>query len=132
VVGRESFDAVGFDIGMIPLKEIRSRLMLIGDRGWFQNYKDYTKKFPGGAWQAENVIKLEKDSFWGFTGDDEIKSIRDWENDLRDKYNKPDGQPVGNQRNDPLPGFSRELDFLDVAHIAMSVFLHQTTEGEQK
>jgi Protein-glutamine gamma-glutamyltransferase len=130
-IGSAAYDATGQYIGSIPMITLNSKTMLIGDRGWFQNYTDYTQKVPQGFWQAENVIKVTNNLYWGFTGDNLLKTTKEWEVKLRNAYNNPNGQQTGKQRNDPLPGFTRGFDFIDVAAIAMSAFLYQTTEMEQ-
>jgi hypothetical protein len=138
IIGSAAYDATGQYIGSIPITKVKSKTMLIGDRGWFQNYTDYKKKYEeysngdeAGDWQAENVIKVANNIYWGFTGDNLLKTTREWEADLREAYNKPGGQTFGRQRHDPLPGFTGGFDFIDVAEIAMSVFLYNTTEMEK-
>jgi hypothetical protein len=130
-IGSAAYDATGQYIGSIPMTKSNSKLMLIGDRGWFQNYLDYTQKVTQGFWQAENVIKVTNNLYWGFTGDNLLKTTKEWEVKLRNAYNNPNGQQTGRQRHDPLPGFTGGFDFIDVGAIALPVFLFQTTEMEQ-
>ncbi len=141
-IGKAAYDATGQYIGSIPTINVNSKSMLIGDRGWLQNYTDYKKKYEDysfkttqkisqGYWQAENVIKVTSNLYWGFTGDNLIRTSKEWEAHLREAYNKPGGQTFGRQRQDPLPGFTGGFDFIDVGAIALPVFLYQTTEMEQ-
>ena len=66
IIGKAVFDGVGFTQDIQPdefdgLKKQPMSNMLSGDRGWIRNFEDYLKKVPGGAWQAENVIKIAND-----------------------------------------------------------------------
>jgi hypothetical protein len=98
-----------------------------GDLGWFPNYADYLSKvqrFKSQGFQAENVVKIGQDQFWGFTGVNEVHNQKDWEDELREAYNAPDGQRAGKQRHGRIPGFLRPItiDFLNVANISSQLF----------
>jgi hypothetical protein len=100
--------------------------MLVGDSGWIQNYDDYLLEVqdnPEGdaAYQAENVIKVASDKFWGHIGENyqrSVKSSAEWEIELRKAYNKISEK----KRNDRIPGHDGEAKFLNVADLAMRLF----------
>lgn len=129
VVGKTAFDAVGFteDIPSDSPDELKKQPMsnmLLGDRGWIRNFDDYLGKYPGGAWQAENVIKIKNDLYWGF-GDPPPKSEVGWKNRLREIYNQ--GLNPEERRNEQVPGFDGEIVFVDVAYIAEVIFSYNIT-----
>jgi hypothetical protein len=130
VIGKDAFDGVGFTEN-IQLDEFAGLTnqpmsnMLIGDRGWIRNYADYLEKYERGAWQAENVIKVDRDLYWGF-GDKPPKSEMGWMNRLREIYNQ--GLKPEERRNEPVPGFDGNIIFLDVAYIAEVVFSYNITD----
>jgi Protein-glutamine gamma-glutamyltransferase len=132
VVGAEAFDGVGYNEDALPeisLKKQQISRLLLGDRAWIRNHKDYIDKFPGGAWQAENVIKVGNDKFWGFGVDSPIKSEKSWEDQLKNAYNK--NLTKDKQRFDKVLGFDGEIKFLDIAKIARTIFLFKISEMEQ-
>jgi hypothetical protein len=130
IIGKDAFDGVGFTEDIQPdefagLKKQPMSNMLNGDRGWIRNYPDYLAKYEGGAWQAENVIRINNDLYWGF-GDPPPKSETGWKNRLREIYNqslKPE-----ERRNEPVPGFDGEIIFIDVAYVAEVVFSYNITD----
>lgn len=134
VVGTAAFDAVGFTEN-IPLdapdglKKQSMANMLVGDRGWIRNFDDYLAKYPGGAWKAENVIKIANDLYWGFGDPDSrgkrSKSEMGWKNRLREIYNQ--GIKPEERRNEQVPGFDGEIVFVDVAYIAEVIFSYNIT-----
>lgn len=130
IVGSTAFDAVGFTQN-IPSDESESlkrqsmSSMSNGDRGWIRNYSDYLDKNPTGAWQAENVIKIDNDLYWGF-GDPPPKSETGWKNKLREIYNS--GLKPEERRTDPVPGFDGDIVFIDVAYVAEVIFSYHITE----
>lgn len=129
-VGNKTFDAVGFTQN-IPsdepetLKKQSMSNMRPGDRGWIRNFSDYVDKYPNGAWQAENVIKIDNDLYWGF-GDAPPKSETGWKNRLREIYNQ-ELRPE-ERRNEQVPGFDGDIVFVDVAQIAEVVFSYRITK----
>lgn len=74
----------------------------------------------GGAYQAENVIKVGRNRFWGFIEAPRkgIKTAQEWEKHLREEYKKVGGNP--NQGR--FPGFDGEIRFVDVAEVAIKLF----------
>ena len=107
------------------IKNILIEDMFIGDEGHFPNYDGWETYHPdpaSWAWQAENIIKVEPNRFWGYVGTKEytVKSKQEWEERLREEYNKLDSP----KRFDGIPGLERpiEVRFLDVARIAMQLF----------
>jgi hypothetical protein len=128
LIGSDLFDKLddsartGFSSRRGPINS-----MLDGDIGWFPNYSGYlskVQKFKNQAYQAENVVRVGADQFWGFTGENEVHDQNGWERQLRDAYNAPDGTPAGTQRHGPIPGFSRpiRIDFFNVAQIGSQLF----------
>ena len=131
IVGASAFNglSLGTNIPQVknPVKKSVSQ-MKIGDRGWIQNYIDYTAKIPGGAYQAENVIKVGNDLYWGFVGENVILSEAEWKAELRKEFNKY-VQPQ-EQRTAEVPGFTGFFDFIDVAAVAWGVFRFNITERD--
>ena len=127
-IGHKAFDAVGFTQN-VPTDETLTKQpisnMLAGDRGWIRNFSDYIDKNPTGAWQAENVIKIDKDLYWGF-GDPPPKSETGWTNKLREIYNS--GLKKEAQRNEQVPGFDGDIIFVDVAQVIQIVFAYNIME----
>jgi hypothetical protein len=104
----------------------------IGDWGPIRNYKDYRAKVPGGAYQAENVIKVANNLFWGFDNPPKKLSFQGWEDELRTQYNA--FIDSNQQRHDPIPGFDpkhNSVKSFDVAKIAMRVFKQREDQRKQ-
>jgi hypothetical protein len=115
------FDKLGWSEGTLPLLPSTSTAgnMLLGDAAWFPNYGDYLALPGGGGYQAENVIKVGPNRYWGFVGSNKITSLQGWKKELRERY----VEAGGSKRTDDIPGYeSLSTRSLDVATIAMSVF----------
>jgi transposase len=115
------FDQLGLSEGNLPLVERNGGpgSMLLGDTAWFPNYQDYLGLPKAGAFQAENVIKVGANRYWGFIGTNNITSSQGWKRDLCNAYVDAGGA----RRTDPIPGFGNlSIRFLDTARGAMSVF----------
>ncbi len=82
-------------------------------------------KNPSGAWQAENVIKIDNDLYWG-VGDAPPKSEMGWKNRLHEIYNQP--LKPEERRSEPVPGFDGDIVFIDIAYIAEVVFSYNITK----
>lgn len=110
------------DIYGVLSTKIRSlATMLIGDAAWIENYDDYKIQPNKGAYQAENVIKVGRDKFWGHIGEtyaNSVKSANGWERHLRNKYN----EIAEKKRSDKIPGHGGDARFLNVALIGMKLF----------
>ncbi len=95
--------------------------MLLGDLAYIKNYPEY-RNMVGGAYIGENVIKVGRGQFFGWTGHnwrEGVKTIAQWERHLQDEFNLARGIVP---RADPVPGFTGEITFADVAKISMMVF----------
>ncbi|HEX8000313.1 MAG TPA: RHS repeat-associated core domain-containing protein [Pyrinomonadaceae bacterium] len=135
VLGGSTFNALGYQSSNVPIDQYQGKLsdMLAGDWGYFQNYDDYTDKLTelglgNGAYQGENFIKIGDDRYFGFPLG--VKSESDWLITLRDAYNRPlNKDPMGKQRNDPLPGFDGYIKFIDVPKVGMDAFNYRNRKG---
>jgi hypothetical protein len=122
------YNLLGIDdiFAILTSRKTTLRNMLVGDSGWIQNYDDYLLEVQDNpesdaAYQAENVIKVASDKFWGHIGESyqqSVKSSAEWEIELRKAYNKI----ADKKRNDRIPGHDGEAKFLNVANIAMRLF----------
>ncbi len=74
-----------FEYNLLGINDVLSSLlkrksslreMLIGDSGWIQNYDDYFTHDSNGPFQAENVIKIASDKFWGQIGENYRQSVK--------------------------------------------------------
>lgn len=107
--------------GVLSTKQRSLATMLIGDSAWLENYDDYKIQPNKGAYQAENVIKVGRDKFWGHIGEsyaNSVKSAAGWEIHLGNEYNKI----AEKKRNDKIPGHGGDARFLNIAFIGMKVF----------
>ncbi len=120
VLKSNEFDDLGLTYRSIPLVEKRGTpgQMLLGDGGFVANYTDYLRLHPGGGYQGENIIKVGSGRFWGFGTEIPVRSIRQWEEELRRAYNE--GLSVG--RTDPLPGFTGNILFFNTSKLGMNIF----------
>lgn len=115
----KEFDELGFDEENLPARPQGTLgSMLVGDAGWIVNYPDYLDRHPFGAFQAENVIKVGRNRFWGYIGHNSYRSGASWEQFLREQYNTG----LATKRSDKIPGFDGDVVFLDVPKITMRVF----------
>lgn len=122
------YNLLGIDdiFGILKSRKASLREMLLGDSGWIQNYDDYLLEVQDnpesdGAYQAENVIKVAANKFWGHIGESYQRSVKtpaEWENKLREAYN----QIARRKRFDRVPGHDGEAKFLNAAEIAMKLF----------
>jgi len=112
--------------GILSKKKGTLATMLTGDSAWIRNYSDYLDQVQDnpedmGAYQAENVIKVGRNMFWGHIGEpyrESVKTAQQWEIKLREAYNRI----ADKKRADRLPGHDGEVRFLNVSDLAMRLF----------
>lgn len=128
VLGGKTFDKLGYGSTSVPMDQFSGNLgeMLVGDWGFFQNYDDYGAKMeqlniPLPPYQGENFIKLGDDAYRGLPNEG-TRTETQWDEALRNAYNKPRGVPEGLQRTEKTPGFDNFIKFIDVATVASDSF----------
>jgi len=87
----------------------------IGDYGAFANDDLYLSVHPGGGWQAENVINVGPNLFWGHPGGSHTSE--QWIKKLISAFN--DGSPY---QITEIPGWRGRVAFFDNAKIGMKNF----------
>ena len=114
------FDELGYSYRRFPVAERRGTAaqMLLGDASFIANYPDYLSKHPGGGFQGENIVKVGAGRYWGYGTDVPVRSISQWETELRRAYNSG----LGVARTDALPGFTGNILFFDTAQVGMNIF----------
>jgi Protein-glutamine gamma-glutamyltransferase len=126
MVGDKTFNDLGYQIGQTPIQTQRVKnINEVKNGDWiaFDNYPDYTSRMKKlgqeGAWQAENVIKIGNDRYWGHGANDiDGKSEVEWKTELKNAYN----MQFGTTKKSPLPGFNGNVSFIDVSKVATDLF----------
>ena len=72
-------------------------------------------------YQGESFIKLGDNAYRGLPNMG-TRTESEWDQVLRDAYNKPQGRPEGLQRAEKTPGFGGNIKFIDVAKVATDAF----------
>lgn len=101
-----------------------------GDWIRFDNFPDYIEKAGKYAtWQAENVVKIGDDKYWGHgAGDKNGLSEKQWLEALRENYIR-DTNTSADQVKDLPPGYAKnEVWFVDVAKVASDLFNYRASQ----
>ncbi len=126
MVGDKTFNDLGYQIGQTPIQTQRVKnINEVKNGDWiaFDNYPDYTNRMKKlgqeGAWQAENVIKIGNNRYWGHGANDlDGKSEVEWKTELKNAYN----MQFGTTKKSTLPGFSGNVSFIDISKVATDLF----------
>jgi hypothetical protein len=133
-IGVKTFNELGYDISYVPL-DIRTvsdiKDTKNGDWVRFDNYPDYTERMNGGgAWAAENAIKVGADRFWGHPDQPNASRTEEqWLKEL-DKYYREDtkASPIGK-----VPGYANDdVRFIDVSKLATDLFNYRAAQTSRR
>ena len=109
----------------LPLDKIQP-----GDSTGFANANDYLATHVDGApWQAENVIMVGKDSFYGWNLPKPM-SYAQWQDLFVTKYNTANRKPGVTKTiaKTDLPAFNQEVGFFNVPKLAKMIFKFRQSE----